>query len=131
MGATYPDDVLRIFRNEYCFRIGATRSSHPNESTREMNERQEGLGKLVVARRDASEMLDAVEEPLHQIANPIDSRPDTVGVYRPTTSGGYALHFRRSFRLSQLFPMSSAERERGAAELSATSLEPPMTWWPG
>ena len=33
-----------------------------------MNERQEGLGEFVVARGDASELLDATEETLDQIA---------------------------------------------------------------
>ena len=42
--------------------------SQPDESTSEMNERQEGLGEFVVARGDASELLDATEETLDQVA---------------------------------------------------------------
>jgi hypothetical protein len=37
-----------------------------------MNERQEGRGELVVARGNASELFDAVEEPLDQAAALVD-----------------------------------------------------------
>jgi hypothetical protein len=52
-----------------------------------MNERQEGLGEFVVARGDASELLDAAEEALDQIAVLVDmpierTRVDSVGAWR-------------------------------------------------
>jgi hypothetical protein len=52
-----------------------------------VNERQESLGKLVVARGDASEMLDAVEESFDPIAALIDvtvevARIEPVGTRR-------------------------------------------------
>ena len=47
-------------------------SSQPNESAREMNKRQEGGGKLVVAGGDSSEVLEACEETFDQVAIPVD-----------------------------------------------------------
>lgn len=52
-----------------------------------MDERQEGLGEFVVARGDASELLDAVEETVDQIAVLVDmpierTRIDSVGARR-------------------------------------------------
>lgn len=52
-----------------------------------MNERQEGLSKLVVTRGDASELLDAVEEAFDQIAALVDvpvkrTRIESVGSRR-------------------------------------------------
>ncbi|MBA3031847.1 MAG: prepilin-type N-terminal cleavage/methylation domain-containing protein, partial [Rhodocyclaceae bacterium] len=43
-----------------------SQSSQPDESTSQMNERQERLGELVVAGGDASELFDATEETLDQ-----------------------------------------------------------------
>ena len=47
---------------------GCSQLSQPDDGASEMNERQEGLGEFVVARGDASELLDATEETLDQIA---------------------------------------------------------------
>ena len=49
-----------------------SQSSQPNETTREMNKRQERLGEFVVARGDASEMLEPCKEALDQIASAIE-----------------------------------------------------------
>ena len=46
---------------------GCSQSSQPDDSACEMNERQEGRGEFVVARGNASELLDATEETLDQI----------------------------------------------------------------
>ena len=59
----------------------------PDESTSEMNERQERLGEFVVARGDASELLDTTEETLDQIAAFVDmpverARIESVGARR-------------------------------------------------
>ena len=59
----------------------------PDESASEMNERQEGLGEFVVARGDVSELIDAVEEALDQIAVLVDmpierTRIESVGARR-------------------------------------------------
>src|SRR5574337_382977 len=65
-------------------RILATRarsqSSQPDESASEMNERQEGRGEFVVSRGDASELLDAVEETLDQIAILVEVPIELAGV---------------------------------------------------
>jgi hypothetical protein len=42
--------------------------SQPDENTRQINERQEGLGEFVVAGGDTSEVFDAGEETFDQIA---------------------------------------------------------------
>ena len=52
-----------------------------------MNERQEGFGEFVVARGDASELLDTAEETLDQVAGLVDvpverPRVETVGSWR-------------------------------------------------
>ena len=52
-----------------------------------MNERQEGYSEFVVARGDASELLDAAEETLDQIATLVDmpiegARVESVGAWR-------------------------------------------------
>ena len=49
-----------------------SQSSQPDESTREMNERQERLGEFVIARGDASELLDPAEETFDQVAVLVD-----------------------------------------------------------
>ena len=48
-----------------------SQSSQPDESTREMNERQERLGEFVIARGDASELLEMSEHALDAITVPI------------------------------------------------------------
>ena len=68
--------------------------SQPDESASEMNERQEGLGELVVTRGDASELLDAVEETLDQIATFVD-----VPIER---AGSQPMGTRRNNRLAAL-----------------------------
>lgn len=50
-----------------------SQSSQPDESTREMNERQERLGEFVIARGDASELLDPAEETFDQVDDGIDA----------------------------------------------------------
>ena len=54
--------------------------SQPEESTSEMNERQEGLGEFVVACGDASELLDATEETLDQVATLVDVAVERTGM---------------------------------------------------
>ena len=49
-----------------------SQSSQPDESASEMDEGQERLGEFVVTRGDASEMLEAGEEALDQIASAVE-----------------------------------------------------------
>ena len=57
---------------EGTFARACSQSSQPDESTREMNERQERLGEFVIARGDASELLDPAEETFDQVAVLVD-----------------------------------------------------------
>ena len=72
----------------YQFRIRVcSQSSQPDESTCDMDERQKRRGEFVVARGDASELLDATEETLDQIAifveMPIErARAEPIGAWR-------------------------------------------------
>jgi len=61
-----------------------------------MNERQEGLGELVVTRGDASELLDAVEETLDQIAIFVDVPIERAGCKPMGTRGDNRLAALRS-----------------------------------
>lgn len=57
-----------------------SQSSQPDDSASQMNERQEGCCEFVVARGDASELLDATEETLDQIAALVDMPVERAGV---------------------------------------------------
>lgn len=56
-----------------------------------MDERQEGVGELVVTRGDASELLDASEETLDQIAALVDMPVERAGVESVGTRRDYRL----------------------------------------
>ena len=74
--------LFRHFPTRVC-----SQSSQPDEGTSQMDERQEGFGEFVVARGDTSELLDAAEETLDQIAALVDmpverARVESIGTWR-------------------------------------------------